>query len=567
MRRLWTFTATLLLCCSAPEHRVILVFPSQSLMEATTKVQLVVHPAGDEADPCARLAREEQVGTSPVVDQTEPFPPAGSSIRVGKLDDGRYAFVATGFNQSGERFLIGCELTSISVDDDPKEIRIELAEFRGACTADAACYDGPAATRGTGICKEGLATCTDGYLESCAGQQLPLAETCNGEDDDCNGAVDDGVSPPCDVDAGPPDAGPPVDGILDSASDSATDSATDGPVPDQPIPCPTAGFECLSDHTARECVGGVWQSLGSCPLGCEASTKECRVPSNVNADQVGKGSGTLDLTGAGTPVTIDTDTGAITGPSSTIRPAGTGLDAASGIHYAQGVQSGAGVPGLGVFSLDKLAVPDGSTLVGVGARALVLLATDTVTIDGIIDITGAEKVPGPGGFAGGGAGAPGQGPGGGGTTSGSTTGAYCIGGGGGGGHGGAGGAGGTSVCSAPDNFAGGAGGSTNGNTELVPLRGGSGGAGSIAPNGATGSSPGSGGGGGGALQITAGAAITVGPTGGINAGGGGGGQSVSASGAGGGAGGAILLEAPVVTVASGAVLAANGGGGGGGDCT
>jgi len=560
MSRLWTLVPLLLLRCSAPEHRAILVFPSQPLMEATTKVQLAVHPVDDEADPCAKLAREEQVSTSPVLDQTEPFPLSGSSIRVGKLDDGRYAFVATGFNRSGERFLIGCKLTSISASDDPKEIRIELAEFRGGCTADAACYDGSPATKGTGICKEGLATCTDGFLESCAGQQLPLAETCNGEDDDCNGLVDDGV---CDVDAGPPDVGPPADGNLDSA----IDSTTDGPVPDQPIPCPTAGFECLSDGTARECVGGVWQSLGSCPLGCDVGSSECRVPSNVDADQMGKGTGTLDLTGTGTPVTVNTDTGAITGPSSTIiRPPGTGLDAASGIHYAQSAQSGTGVPGLGVFSMDKLTIPDGTTVVGVGTRALVLLA-DTVTIDGIIDITGAEKVPGPGGFAGGDGDATGQGPGGGGTTTGSTTGHLCIGGAGGGGHGGLGGAGGSSTCSAPDNFAAGGAGATAGYAALIPLAGGSGGAGGVSPTGGTGSVPGGGGGGGGALQVTAGTAVVVGPKGGVNAGGGGGGKSVSAGGAGGGAGGAILLEAPTVTVSTGAVLAANGGGGGGGDCT
>ena len=42
----------LLLCrCSAPEHRVILVFPDQTLMDATSKVTLTVHAA--LADPCA----------------------------------------------------------------------------------------------------------------------------------------------------------------------------------------------------------------------------------------------------------------------------------------------------------------------------------------------------------------------------------------------------------------------------------------------------------------------------------------------------------------------------------
>ncbi len=53
------------------------------------------------------------------------------------------------------------------------------------------CYEGPAATRRVGACRDGAQVCAGGAFGACAGQVLPAAERCNGLDDDCNGAVDD----------------------------------------------------------------------------------------------------------------------------------------------------------------------------------------------------------------------------------------------------------------------------------------------------------------------------------------------------------------------------------------
>jgi len=554
---------TLLHACSAPEHKVVIVFPDQQMMEATSSVTLAIH-ATDDTGACDRLRREQAVdGASKVLDQSQAFPfDADDAIGVGKLEDGAYAFVAAAYNSNAkpERFLTGCTAASVGLDD-AVTVRVVLAQFRGCCGGGAGCsssstltcYDGADKTQGVGECEAGSSTCTDGFFTSCAGQVLPAKETCNNKDDDCDGLVDEGVCAGADaaVDLLPPD--------------SAMDSAPPDQGPDQTAPCSTDGeVECLPDGSARQCVGGLWQLLGSCPLGCSATEKACRVPSNVEADLMGKGTGEHATTAAN-PLTIDTDTGAIAGANTVIRPAGTGLDAASGIYFDT-VAQGSGQPGLGVFVLKKLTVIADTTLEATGSRALAILASDTVTIDGIIDVSGAVQTAGPGGFAGGAPDGNGLGPGGGKGTTGSTYSHYCIGGGGGGGHGGAGGAGGTSTCAAPNNFAGGAGGSAGGNDTLVPLVGGSGGAGGVEPTGSTNSTPGSGGGGGGAIQIVA-TAIVVGAKGGINGGGGGGGESINAGGTGGGAGGAILLEAAVVTVAVGGVLAANGGGGGGGDCT
>jgi hypothetical protein len=55
------------------------------------------------------------------------------------------------------------------------------------------CYTGPSGTAGMGLCHTGTQTCLDGTFGTCAGEVIPTTEVCNGQDDDCNGQVDDGV--------------------------------------------------------------------------------------------------------------------------------------------------------------------------------------------------------------------------------------------------------------------------------------------------------------------------------------------------------------------------------------
>ncbi len=55
------------------------------------------------------------------------------------------------------------------------------------------CYGGPPGTEGVGICKGGSQQCENGQWGACSGAVLPGVESCNGEDDDCNGKVDDGA--------------------------------------------------------------------------------------------------------------------------------------------------------------------------------------------------------------------------------------------------------------------------------------------------------------------------------------------------------------------------------------
>lgn len=61
----------------------------------------------------------------------------------------------------------------------------------------AACYSGPPATLGVGVCKQGQQTCAPdgGGFGPCIGEVTPSPEICNGLDDDCNnGLFDEGCT-------------------------------------------------------------------------------------------------------------------------------------------------------------------------------------------------------------------------------------------------------------------------------------------------------------------------------------------------------------------------------------
>lgn len=198
-----------------------------------------------------------------------------------------------------------------------------------------------------------------------------------------------------------------------------------------------------------------------------------------------------------------------------------------------------------------ITIPTAATLAVRGARPLVLIATDTLTIDGVLDAAShvATQKPGPGALA---------------------TAAACNafaaqpskhGGGAGGSFAGTGGAGGGN--DSPGTDTGGA--PANPLASLSGFRAGCPGqaGGTITGTFGLAGAPG------GALDLVAGTALTI--TGAVTASGaaGRGGQTNGTDangGGGGGSGGMIVLDAPAVTVSSpaGAVLADGGGGGGGG---
>ncbi|MBI2060910.1 MAG: carboxypeptidase regulatory-like domain-containing protein [Nitrospirae bacterium] len=53
------------------------------------------------------------------------------------------------------------------------------------------CYMGPANTEGVGLCTSGTQTCSSGNWGMCSGQKTPGAELCDGQDNDCDTAIDE----------------------------------------------------------------------------------------------------------------------------------------------------------------------------------------------------------------------------------------------------------------------------------------------------------------------------------------------------------------------------------------
>lgn len=358
---------------------------------------------------------------------------------------------------------------------------------------------------------------TPGLLPDADGDKVPdTIDNCpdfpNPEQGPCTGP-DGHVDGP--IDAGPPDTG--EDAVLDTLNDSYLDIPLDAPAPDT--------FVC------------------TCPLGCRLDSGVCRELVVSNGYITTSYHKLPAVTGT---VTLDTNTCGLTVGSTT----------ALGI-----IQTPSGGTQACVIGLESLVVAANGTLAVQGAVPLVLLVSQSVTINGLLDLGGKGSTPGPGGANGGSAPSGGPGASGGGTGGGTvcycTAGALDDCGGGGGGYGSSGAVGGDEENGCATKSTGGA---SHGNPTLVPLTAGSGGA--SAGQTTAGMPTTEGGAGGGALQISCQSTITV--KGAITAGGGGGRGgylSGGASGGGGaGSGGGILLEAAIISGTG--LVAANGGAGG-----
>jgi hypothetical protein len=281
-----------------------------------------------------------------------------------------------------------------------------------------------------------------------------------------------------------------------------------------------AAVDCLDNRTLRTRCGDEEDVLEACPWGCRSDSPGPRCGRLVPAGGAVVPED-LDPTGLSEQVLsgiIDGDSGEIDGtPATSFKQVGS----------------------VAVFRFSNLRI---GTVQLVGTRAIALVASGELSIDGVIDVRGscgdnAGPDPGPGGRRGGNEQA-GSGDGAGSGDDGSNQG------GGGAGHGGAGGTGGGGLL----------GGLPANDPQITLLVGGAGGGGGKTSDG---------GGGGGAIQLVSDRSITIGALAGINAGGcggGGGDGNADAGGGGGGAGGTILLEAPVIEIAG--VLAVNGGSGG-----
>lgn len=132
------------------------------------------------------------------------------------------------------------------------------------------CYTGSPETRNVGACKDGTQMCT-GVNEwgPCAGDVLPTLEECNAIDDDCNGLVDDGFGettcgmgactvkvPNCNP-GGPPVECIPNDPMPEACNgeDDDCDGVVDEDNPGSGMACMTGDFGPCATGTT-ECVAG-----------------------------------------------------------------------------------------------------------------------------------------------------------------------------------------------------------------------------------------------------------------------------------------------------------------------
>jgi len=169
----------------------------------------------------------------------------------------------------------GCleqELCNTVDDDCDGAVDEDCACIEGQTQA---CYDGPADTEGVGLCAGGQQTCSiQGTWGDCEESVLPTEEVCNGADDDCDDDVDEalnetvtcglgicqvtvdtcvgGVATPC-LPGEPNPNGETCDGFDDDC-DGAIDE----------------GCDCINDDT-QPCYSGApnTQGVGQCQAGVQ----------------------------------------------------------------------------------------------------------------------------------------------------------------------------------------------------------------------------------------------------------------------------------------------------------
>lgn len=120
------------------------------------------------------------------------------------------------------------------------------------------CYPGPEGTEGRGLCRAGGQTCTAGAFGTCTGAVTPTEETCNGQDDDCDGMVDEDLTRSCYPGAaGTSGVGVCRGGISRCAM--GTFGACDGAV----VP----GIESCGNGTDDNCDGMIDENCHPCIMG------------------------------------------------------------------------------------------------------------------------------------------------------------------------------------------------------------------------------------------------------------------------------------------------------------
>lgn len=133
-----------------------------------------------------------------------------------------------------------------------------------------------------GRCRPGVQTCTDGAWSACAGAEGPFSETCNGEDDDCDGEVDESPELLCNdgiacnglevCNAGQCEAQPVDCSHLDGPCATGMCSEKDGGCKAVPLENGTACDDGLFCTETGVCSFGVCETI---PRDCSSAGDQC----------------------------------------------------------------------------------------------------------------------------------------------------------------------------------------------------------------------------------------------------------------------------------------------------
>ncbi|MBI4706161.1 MAG: hypothetical protein HY744_34125 [Deltaproteobacteria bacterium] len=208
------------------------------------------------------------------------YPGDPSTEGVGECENGTRTCAQGGWSECAGYRLPEDESCDDGLDDNCNGVADEGCSCEEGSTRS--CYTGPAASRGIGMCQDGVQSCAGGtWSASCEGGVTPAAESCDKQDNDCNGVVDDGC--PCaDGETQACYSGPSASagiGACHGGQQICTGgqwpAACAGEVVPGPENCNGADDDCDGAADEDDPGGGVGCDTGK-PGVCAAGTRHCQ---------------------------------------------------------------------------------------------------------------------------------------------------------------------------------------------------------------------------------------------------------------------------------------------------